>query len=167
VFWNPAGLGQMRRLEITGGLTSNNYSNSAVFFGNTLEANNSTTALDNLGFVFPFPTVKGSLVFAFGYNRISDFTSALSYNGFNDRSSIIPSLYRANADIDVPYNVALEDSAGRTLIQKNVNQQGDVRESGSLGQWAFTGAMEIEEDLFLGISLNVLTGSYKYVRNFI
>jgi long-subunit fatty acid transport protein len=167
VFWNPAGLGQMRRLEITGGLTSNNFSNSAVFFGNTQEAKTSSTSLDNLGFVFPFPTVRGSLVFAFGYNRIADFNSALSYNGFNDKTSIVPALYKANADVDMPYNVALEDNAGRTLIQKDVNQQGEVSESGSIGQWAFTGAMEIEEDLFLGISMNVLSGSYSYVRNFI
>jgi len=77
-FWNPAGLAQMRRLEFTGGIINTNYSNNATFFGNSSTATNSSTALDNLGFVFPVPTSRGSLVFAAGYNRVNTFTSALS-----------------------------------------------------------------------------------------
>lgn len=65
-FWNPAGLAQMRRLEFTGGINNTNYSNDATFFGNSSTATNSSTTLNDLGFVFPVPTSRGSLVFAAG-----------------------------------------------------------------------------------------------------
>ncbi len=165
-FWNPAGLAQMRRLEFTGGIINTNYSNDATFFGNSSTATNSSTALDNLGFVFPVPTSRGSLVFAAGYNRVNDYTTALAFNGFNAKSSIIPSLYDPDGDFDIPFQTFLENTNGYTPIQKNVQQQGVVRESGSIGTWAFSGAVDIEKDFSFGVTINLINGTYNYVRNY-
>ncbi len=165
-FWNPAGLAQMRRLEFTGGIINTNYSNNATFFGNSSTATNSSTDLDNLGFVFPVPTSRGSLVFAAGYNRVNDYTTALSFNGFNPKSSIIPSLYDPDPNFDIPFQTYLENTNGYTPIQKNVQQQGTVRESGSIGTWAFSAAVDIEKDFSFGVTINVLNGTYNYVRNY-
>jgi long-subunit fatty acid transport protein len=167
VFWNPAGLAQMRRLEFTGGIVNSNYKNDASFLGVPTNGKNSGTALDNLGFVFPFPTVQGSLVFALGYNRVNDFTSALSFDGFNDRSSIIPSLYDSDAKYDIPFQTYLTNASGYTSVQKNVQQRGDVREDGNVGNWTFSGAIDVEKNLSFGLSINVISGTYNYVRNFV
>lgn len=165
-FWNPAGLAQMRRLEFTGGVINTNYSNNATFFGNTTSATNSSTGLDNIGFVFPVPTLRGSLVFSAGYNRVNDFTTALSFNGFNPRSSIISSLYDPDPNFDIPFQTYLENTNGYTPIQKNVQQQGDVRESGSVGTWAFSGAIDIGENVSFGLTINLINGTYNYARNY-
>ncbi len=165
--WNPAGLAQLRRLEFSGGITNNSYNNAAAFRGVSTDGKNSSTVLNDIGFVFPYPTTQGSLVFAFGYNRAADFTSALSFNGFNEGSSIIPSLYQGDAKYDVPFNVFLENTKGYTLIQGNVNQNGDVRESGGTGHWIFSGALDIEKDVSFGITLNVIGGSYTFDRNYV
>jgi hypothetical protein len=117
--------------------------------------------------VFPFPTTRGSLVFAFGYNRVADFGSTLSFNGFNNQSSIIPALYDANENFDIPFKVFLENTSGYTAIQKDVNQRGEVRETGLLGMWTFAGAIDIAENISAGATLNVLTGSYTYTRNYV
>ncbi len=167
VFWNPAGLAQMRRLEFTGGIVNSNYRNDASFLGGTTNGKNSGTALDNLGFVFPFPTTRGSLVFALGYNRATDFTSALSFNGFNDKSSIIQSLDTTFDKYDLPFQTYLRNSNGYTPIQKNVNQKGEIREGGSIGNWTFSGAIDVEKDLSFGLSINVISGTYNYVRNYV
>ncbi len=167
VFWNPAGLAQMRRLEFTGGIVNTSYKNDASFLGVTTNGKNSGTALDNLGFVFPFPTVQGSLVFALGYNRVTDFTSALSFNGFNDKSSIIQSLDTTFDKYDLPFQTYLRNSNGYTPIQKNVNQAGEVREDGSIGNWTFSGAIDVEKDLSFGLSINIISGTYNYVRNYV
>jgi long-subunit fatty acid transport protein len=166
-FWNPAGLAQMRRLEFTGGLTNSSYSNSASFLGTTTSAKNSTTALDDIGFVFPFPTERGSLVFSVGYNRVNDFTSALSFSGFNSQSSILPYLFDPDVRYDIPYGVGLEDTSEHINVLKNVNQQGDVREGGRMGNWAFSGAIDVEKDLSFGLTINVISGTYSYVRNYV
>jgi long-subunit fatty acid transport protein len=166
-FWNPAGLAQLRRLEFTGGLTNTSVSNSANFLGNTTSATNSSTALNDLGFVFPFPTEQGSLVFSAGYNRTNDFTSALSFSGFNSQSSILPYLFDPDVRYDIPYGVGLEDTSENINILKNVNQQGDVRETGSMGTWAFSGAIDVQKDLSFGLTINVMSGTYTYIRNYI
>ncbi|MFZ4622463.1 MAG: OmpP1/FadL family transporter [Bacteroidota bacterium] len=165
--WNPAGLAQMRRLEVMGGISSTGMSNDASYYGSNQTSDISATALDNIGFVFPFPTVQGSLVFAFGFNRVSDFASDVKFEGFNNQSSIIPSLYQSTASYDVPYNVYLTNVSGYSAVQKNINQRGEIKEGGSLGQWSFSGAIDVEENLSLGVSLNVYSGAYDYTRNFV
>ena len=165
-FWNPAGLAQMRRLEFTGGIVNNNYSNSASFLGTSSSASNSSTGLDDLGLVFPVPTSRGSLVFAAGYNRVNSYATALSFNGFNRNSSIIPWLYEQDANFDIPFQTYLENSAGYTPIQKNVQQQGNVSESGSMGTWAFSGAVDLAKGFSFGVTINLLNGTYNYVRNY-
>lgn len=167
VFWNPAGLAQMRRLEFTGGIINSSYKNDATFLNIKSTGKNSGTALDNLGFVFPFPTVRGSLVFALGYNRVNDFTSALSFNGFNGGSSILHSLDTTFDKYDLPFQTYLRNSKGYTPIQGNVNQSGDVREDGSVSNWAFSGAIDVDKDLSFGLSINVINGRYEYVRNYL
>lgn len=165
--WNPAGLAQMRRLEFVGGISSYGLTNESTYRGNVSSASTSATGIDNLGFVFPFPTVRGSLVFAFGYNRIADFASTLKAEGYNTTSSIIPSLYDADPDYDIPFNVYLTNTAGYTSVQNSVNQKVTIKEGGSLGQWSFAGAVDVEENFSFGISLNVFSGSYDYTRNYV
>ncbi len=165
--WNPAGLAQMRRLEMMGGISSVGMANDATFFSSKQNATTNATSLDNIGFVFPFPTVRGSLVFAFGYNRIADFASAVKFNGFNDQSSIVSTLYDADAEFDIPYKTYLTNTTGYTAVQKNVNQRGEIKESGNLGQWSFAGAVDVEENISFGVSLNVYSGMYDYTRNYL
>jgi long-subunit fatty acid transport protein len=168
VFWNPAGLAQMRRLEFTGGLAIRNYSSSANFFGKNSSVSTSGTELDNLGFVFPYPTTQGSLVFAVGYNRPADFASALSFDGYNPNSSIIPWLYYPDASTDLARLLYLSDGATglNTAVWDNVQQSGELRESGGLGMLTFSGAIDVDKDLSLGMTINILNGKYSYVRNY-
>jgi hypothetical protein len=165
--WNPAGLAQMRRLEFVGGISNYGLTNESTYRGNVSTASTSATGIDNLGFVFPFPTVRGSLVFAFGYNRIADFASTLKAEGYNTQSSIVPSLYDSDADYDIPFNVYLTNTAGYTSVQNNVNQKVTIKEGGSLGQWSFAGAVDVEESFSIGVSLNVFSGTYDYSRNYV
>jgi long-subunit fatty acid transport protein len=165
VWWNPAGLGQIKKFEFTTGFSNFNYNDDASFLGNNMDYSTNATNLNNLGFVIPFPTVRGSLVFAIGYNRTNMFTSGMSFDGFNTRSSMINYLARQNSDLT--YETYLTDETGLyTPITKNVQQTANILESGSLGHWAFSGALEVAPDLFVGLSLYITTGSYNYDKNY-
>jgi long-subunit fatty acid transport protein len=167
VWWNPAGLAQIKRFELTGGLSYFNYDDNAKFFGNTTNSSNSVTAINNIGFVFPFPTMRGSLVFAVGYNRTNNLATGLAFDGFNPSSSIIPTLIRTNKADNIPYQIWLTDSTGLyTPINRNVNQKGDLIEGGSIGNWAFSGAMDVAPNLSVGLSLHIVSGSYTYNKTF-
>lgn len=162
VYWNPAGLGQIRMSEMSVGLAHQSYGNTSTYLGSQKSLNNSSTSLNNFGLVYPFPTSRGSLVFAVGYSRANDFTTALSFDGFNSQSSIISTL-----PSDLAYQLYLVDSVGNTPILDSLQQRGKVLESGGLNNWTFAAGIEAARQLYLGVSLTVISGSYTYSREFI
>ena len=167
-YYNPAGLGLLKRLEFSGGIDYSTYNNNTTFFNNTSDYSNSTTRLDRLSFAFPFPTVRGSLVFGISYHNTKDFTGALKFNGFNSgNNSLIQVLneatyYDNNGNpYNIPYDLGLNDSNLVTPIDDgHLNQSGTILNSGSTNNWTFSGAIEAAQNLFLGLNLNIITGSY-------
>jgi long-chain fatty acid transport protein len=73
VWWNPAGLAQVKRIEMQASLDRAGFNNSATYFGGKRDGNTSATRLNNFGFVFPVPVYQGALSFAFGYNQVLGF----------------------------------------------------------------------------------------------
>jgi long-chain fatty acid transport protein len=78
LYWNPAGLAQLPRIEFFGSLSHDRMKNSATYYGFRLSDSQSKTRLNALGLAYPVPTVRGSLVFGLGYNRISSFDHLLT-----------------------------------------------------------------------------------------
>jgi long-subunit fatty acid transport protein len=106
------------------------------------------------------------MVFAVGYNRVNDFTGQMSFSAFNGVNSLIPKLYSKTASDDLAWNLGLEDTTGYTPLQKNLTQQGKITESGGLNQWAFSGSIEVMRNLSLGLTLGIVTGSYRWDRQY-
>ncbi len=165
-YFNPAGLAQSYQSEFVMGLNFLGYNNDATYLGSSSTSSSSQTDLSNLGIVYPFPTTKGSFVIALGYNRANDFNTALGFNAYNPNSSIVPSLYDAIVDYDIPFNVGLEDTAGRIFLNKNVKQAGTVYESGGLNNYLVAGAVDIAQNFSIGLTVDLIGGSYKYIRQF-
>lgn len=161
--FNPAGLGTASRFEFSGSLLYDSFENNADFFGNTSQYSNSTTNLSQVGFVFPMPTRRGSLVFSLGYNQSKNFNSALKFDGFNSgNTSMIQSLLGKR---DISYQLYLTDTTGtQTPINGKLNQSGDILEEGKINKWALAGAIEVAKDVYFGATLNIIAGSYKSDR---
>lgn len=181
ISWNPAGLGQARMNEVTFGLGYVSNNDQSTFFNNSQSYSNSATDINSVGMVYPIPTQRGSLVFALGYGRLADFTSGVQFKGFNPSSSIIQ--YWAPDGVGVPFggwsgNLAYElylanvDSLGpndyrwNSKIFDRLTQSGNVIEGGGLNSFSAAIASEVARDLYLGVTLNFLTGSYTYTRNY-
>lgn len=180
VYWNPAGLGQMRSNEFSVGLGNLSAGDNSTFFSNKGSFTNSSTSLNSLGLVYPFPTARGSLVFALGFGRQADYTSGLSFSGFNPRSSIIQTwapngqpypaelsfaeqLFLAKADTD-----RISPTYGTFLspIRDSLTQSGKVLEGGGQNYFSISGAVEAAKDFYIGLTLNFISGSYTYTRNY-
>ncbi len=184
LFWNPAGLASIRSYEFSVGLSGQSFGNDATFLGVNNGSRITSTNLNNLGFVYPVPTKRGSLTFAFGYGRVNDFTSNVAAEGFNPTSSMIQSqtpgtnLNNLSAndrrdllDSNIPYQLYLADidtARGMLvpLVTGNVRQSATVREGGGLNHWSFGGAMDIAPNLAVGAAFNVVSGKYAYDREF-
>ncbi len=77
--WNPAGLTQLRRMELFTSLSHLKFSNQASFAGIINTDRTTKTKLNSIGFAFPIPTYQGSLVFAVGYNQVRSFDAGFSF----------------------------------------------------------------------------------------
>lgn len=175
LYWNPAGLGQMEHGEFSVGLSHLNYKNNSEFFGVREPFSNNATTLNSLGLVYPVATRQGSLVFAFGFARQSNFTTGVSFSGFNPNSSIIQAwapdgqLYPPDVTIAEDLALAFADTnSGRFVspIRDRVTQLGNVLEGGGLNNWSGSGAVAISKDLFIGATLTYLSGTYTFDRSY-
>lgn len=135
-FWNPAALADIRRVEILGSLSHLIRQNTSQMNLLNREDNLSFTKLNNLGLAFPVPTVRGSLVFSFGYNRISSLDSNFDFRWFNSTP---------------------DDS---------VNQAWKDLEEGSLNAWIVSGAVDVAPNTSVGLSVNIWTGNDDLLSTF-
>lgn len=174
VFFNPAGLGLIHDPSLTFGLNYENLDNSATLFGNTTTNSIGSTNFSRLGLVFPFPTIRGSLVFAFGYNQNKSFNRTLKFDGFNSANNSYIQ-YLTNFNDDIPYLLGLsyglfdsDDNYIRdeTVINGRLNQSGTINEEGSINSWNFSASAEAAKNLFVGGTLNLITGSYKRYKDY-
>jgi long-subunit fatty acid transport protein len=88
IYWNPAGLAQIRQSEVYVGFQRNGRESQSVFNGSQGSSKLSNTRFATLGFVYPYPVYEGSLVFAIGFNRVKDFDWNLNQSGFDEADSL-------------------------------------------------------------------------------
>jgi len=173
VLFNPAGLGFINKLQITTGFNLNSFENQTTFFNTTTAAERNSIHLNQFGIIYPIPTVKGSWIFAIGYNRVKEFNRTLEFTGFNGSDNSMIQALTGNVNDEIPItndlglafeirdpqtDLYIKDT---TLINGMLNQSGRIRKQGSLGNWSFSSSMEIAKGLMLGGTFNILTGTYK------
>ena len=81
MYWNPAGLAQMQHREVQVSFLRNSRANDSVFNGTAGRSELTNTRFGSLGFVYPYPVYRGSLVLAAGLTRIKDFDWSLNLKG--------------------------------------------------------------------------------------
>lgn len=137
--WNPAGLSQIRRVEIFGGLSHERFEADTEYFGNLDETFTSNTRLPStFAIVLPVSVRRGGLAFAFGVNRVQSFDARMRLSGLN----------RSTEDEDPEFfGLFIEETSN---------------ESGGMYSWNFGAAVEVAPGVSLGGSLNFLQGNYEY-----
>lgn len=172
-FINPAGLALNRKSILTGGYNFSSFNNDVNFFNRKSDYSTTSNSLNNIGYIYSFPTRRGSLVIGLGYQQIKDFNSSLKFSGYNPSSSMINNL--SNQNDDLPYDLGLSfgvfNNSGKylydsTIINGGLNQSGSILEKGNLSSLNFVGAMEIGRNLFLGANMNVYFGTYTKERDY-
>ncbi|HUT63181.1 MAG TPA: outer membrane protein transport protein [Anaerolineae bacterium] len=135
LYYNPAGLSQIRRIEFNMGISIMRTREQAFLRSSigtpstgTDTGVTSENAISSCGGVLPIPTYRGSLVFAAGYNRVKEFNDALRVKGYSDSwDGII---------------------------------QGESIDDGGLDMWSFAGAVDVSPNIALGGSLDFYRGDY-------
>ncbi|MFA6107682.1 MAG: hypothetical protein WDA75_02835 [Candidatus Latescibacterota bacterium] len=81
LFWNPAGLAQIRHREVHTTFLRNGHDTDAVLAGVSATGDLDNTRFGSLGVVVPYPVYQGGLVFAAGLVRTKDFDWTLRQRG--------------------------------------------------------------------------------------
>ncbi len=173
-YFNPAGFGLLKKLELSGGLSFTNFDNNTTFFGNQSQDNTTNTSLNRISFALPMPTYQGSLVFGLSYHNSKDLSSILKFDGFNNGSTSWINHF-SNLNSNVPYDLWLSyplyDSLDNyikdtTLIGGLLNQSGNTLTSGSVDNWTLSGAIEVQKNFFVGGNLTIINGSFESNRDY-
>ena len=137
LFYNPAGLARVKRIEFSGGLTHQRLRSETGYLHGILPAVErpqitysdgriqSNTRFGSGTLVFPVPTYRGSLVFAFGVNRVKSFDKTMSFT-------------------------------------RTDGSYGIESESGGIYLWSFGGAIDISPNVSVGGALNFWSGKDNY-----
>lgn len=137
LYWNPAGLSRIKRMEFFGALSHEKLEAETEYFGSPDSTFVSKTRPNSFGIVLPVPTYRGGLAFALGVNRVQSFDSRVKIMGFND-------------------SPVEEDELGQLFIDERIDESGDIY------SWSFGGAVDIAPDVSLGGVLSFLSGDYSY-----
>ena len=84
MYWNPAGLADVKNGQVY--LESYNlfYRNNTSFLGNSFANPFNVSRVNGLGILYPVATVRGSLVFGIGFNRIHHYDDLMSFSGYSN-----------------------------------------------------------------------------------
>lgn len=140
VYWNPAGLAQMQQREVCVAFLRNARQNRAVTgLGTGSEsraaADLSNTRFGSLGFVYPVPVYRGSLVLAAGFNRVKDFDWVLDY----------------------PPVPVVRDEAG-AVVGDSLAYDDSFRHEGELAITSVAGAIDVSPSVSVGLTLSLISG---------
>ncbi|NNJ53305.1 MAG: hypothetical protein HKP17_09055 [Ignavibacteriaceae bacterium] len=178
VLFNPAGIGLVKNVQLSGGMNFNAFSNSTTFFNSQTNSSKNAVSLNQFGIIYPIPTLQGSWVFAIGYNRVKDFNRTLEFDGFNNgNTSMIQDLtgefneqIPITNDLGLAYEIRDPNTdqyiRDTTLIDGLLNQSGRIRRKGNIGKWSFSSSVEVARGFFIGGTFNILSGSFKSDKDY-
>ncbi|MBU1702499.1 MAG: outer membrane protein transport protein [Candidatus Eisenbacteria bacterium] len=72
LYYNPAALARVERIELSAVLTHHQTTKTTNYLGTKSEKTMSPSRISQMGFVYPFPTYRGSFVVGLSYHRITD-----------------------------------------------------------------------------------------------
>ena len=116
---NPATLGLVRSIEFSAGFDRQSGEMDVRYFGDERTIDFGKTRLSHLGFAYPFPTYRGSLVVGFSYGRVGGLDSGYLRRGVSDRIADREMIledgglgsYSAGAALEVSPNLTLGSPA--------------------------------------------------------
>lgn len=177
---NPASVAFLDESSFSFSLSNNRITSKNEYLGNTISADNQSTNLGNIGFVYEMPTTQGSFVMGAGYNRVKYQNAVNRFSGRNSESTITDAFKDpSNDSYDIAYNTYAidwgdEDSTYLESIFRigfddfpGINQEGKMTHETDIGEYSFFFGTEFRQDFFIGLSGSIIAGDYSYSRSFL
>lgn len=138
LFYNPANLTRVPRLEFMLGLSYQKYKSDmetravSSATGYDVKDSGTNTRISSAIMTIPYPTYRGSMVFGFGVARTADFDGISNWYFEEDNGGIITSASE------------------------------EVRETGGINQWSFGMGIDLSPRVAFGGSVSLYHGKHKF-----
>lgn len=181
---NPGGIAVYRKSEFSITPYFSNRNIESGYLDQSASDNFFKFAFGNFGMVWAYPSRKESSAvkswsFGIGYNRMNDFSSNTVATGINKRNSILDSYLGQitntspeNIPSEFPFDVNLAwqtfliDTANGNYFSAvpsgNVKQRRITETRGGQGEWDFTGGANVNNMLYLGLTLGISSIRYEH-----
>lgn len=160
LLFNPAGLAQMKRKELSFGLHHARRESRNDYLGTSVEQTGSYTSLGHLAFTYPYPSYQGGLVFGFGIFRVGSSDLESLRNGYLSELSATSqnvltqsgNIYQYHIGVGVDVSPSISLGASLVLWDESIDftEQIVYEDPGSLA--VYTDDVSIDMD---GLSLNL------------
>lgn len=178
---NPAVMAMASENEMSLGLYYGNNKQEASFLGNTGTETFGNVDFGDFGMIFKYPTSRGSFVIGAGYNLVSAEKYKSFLSGRNTESTITdvfkdPGSGYSNIAFEafaIDYADMNQDSyesifrIGFTPNQyPGITQYADILREQTVGEYSAFAAIELQKNLYGGVSIGVVKGRASYNRKF-
>lgn len=176
---NPASVALIEDSYFNIGMLNSNLEQENNYLNNISSSENDQNRLGNIGFIYKFPTEQGSFVIGGGYNlhtsqeRVNQFSGRNSVSTITDHFKDPGSDYYDLAFETFAIDYATEDSSFLESIFRigidypGITQDAKVTYNTHIGEYSFFFGTEFQENIFIGISGGLTSGTYQYRRDFL
>lgn len=155
MYWNPAALTGMAHGNFYIELNNLVYKNKTTYMGQTtVNPLQKFGVFNGFGVAYPVPTVRGSLVLAFGYNKIVHYDGLMSFSGFSEK------------DNDLTFPITVDGQEKNHKFSQKVNRTERVISNGGLQRLTFSFGVALSPAISAGLSLSRIIGKEDYEFKF-
>ena len=150
MYWNPAGLANIENGSIYIEAHNNRSLNRTTYLNEKTSTPLSVSRVNGIGAIVPIPTVRGSLVFGIGFNRVKHYDALMNFSGFSTE------------DNGLKFPITVDGIQQSHFFSKNVNRSETVASIGAMEQLTFSFGIALSPNLSGGLSFSRVNGNEKY-----
>jgi hypothetical protein len=178
---NPASVALVNNTYFNIGYLSNNVESTNRFNNTSSTIDGQLGRISNIGLIYSAPTSQGSLVFGGGYT-VNNSINRRNLLAAQNSNSTITDVFKQSSSTynDIAFQTYAIDYADieQTQLESifrigfeqgsfpGIYQDVELIQKSSIGELSLFGATEFQQNLFIGVSIAVVSGSHDYNRNF-
>jgi long-subunit fatty acid transport protein len=176
LYYNPAGLTLIGKSELSVGLGFTRNSNETNYLNTNDMLKSNNEYITHIGLALPVQFEDTKAAIAIGYFLEDDYTSNMSYRGFNPKTTLIgseSSLGPRSLQDNWSYLLYLSNNEGLgsnvslvTPFKDSLNQSSLVAEGGGLQNVSGGMSFDVSEYVSLGIGITGKWGDYSYRKEY-
>ena len=155
MYWNPAGLADIKNGSVYFESYNMYHNNNTSYLGE-LQANPfDISRVNGLGAVLPIPTIRGSLVFGIGFNRIHHYDALMSFSGYS------------NFKNGLEFPIFADGELFYYTFERGVQRYEKIMSNGARDQLTFSFGIALSPNLAGGMSISRMNGLENYDFEFL